>query len=406
MGGLLGRRRLVLGAGLAAAGGGLRGARAELPLSPALPAGTRQEAVLAALPGKQDLIKLSWRPPNYESPLDVFATPITPNDRFFVRYHLAGVPERETLSDWSLSVGGPAAQRDLRFTLAGLKQLPAAEVLAVCQCSGNRRGLFDPHVPGVQWGVGAMGAAHWRGARLADVLARAGVRAGAVEVAFRGADQPVLEATQPFRKSLPIALATDPRVLLAWSMNGEDIPIWNGYPVRLIVPGWTGTYWMKHLTQIELRDTPLDNLWMRKAYRVPRGMFPADTAFPSQDDDKTSPVTEIVVNSLITAPLDGAPVAAAGFDLRGLAWDGGHGIAAVDVSIDGGANWAAATLGEDMGPYAFRPFSARVAPRRTGRLVVQVRATGRNGAVQPPTLRRNPAGYHDNIIQSVTVDVA
>jgi sulfite dehydrogenase len=405
MRGMPGRRGVLLGAGMAAVDGVLRQARADLPLAPGLPAGTRAEAMMEALPGKRPLIKLTWRPPNYETPLDAFVDPITPNDRFFVRYHLAGVPTREDLAGWSLTVGGPAAERTLRFTLDELKALPQVEMTAICQCSGNRRGLFAPHVPGVQWGSGAMGAAVWRGVRLADVLARAGVRASAVEVAFHGADRPVLEATQTFRKSIPMALATDPRVLLAFAMNGEAVPIWNGYPVRLVVPGWTGTYWIKHVTEIELRDQPLDSIWMSKTYRVPRGMFPASIPFPSQDDEKTSPITEIVVNSLITAPLEGARVEAGGFELRGLAWDGGHGIRSVDVSTDGGAHWVPATLGKAAGPFAFCPFSARIVPPGPGRLAVLTRATSRNGTLQPAELRRNPAGYHDNRIQSVTVSV-
>jgi DMSO/TMAO reductase YedYZ molybdopterin-dependent catalytic subunit len=383
-----------------------RPAAAALALDPALPAGTRDEAVMEALPGKQPLIKLSWRPPNYETPLPVFTDPVTPNDRFFVRYHLAGVPAEAELANWSLAVGGEAAERTVAFSLDDLKALPTVELMAVCQCSGNRRGLFSPHVAGVQWGVGAMGNAAWGGVRLRDVLAKAGVKAGAVEVAFRGADGPVLDATPPFRKSLPIDRAMDESVLLAWAMNGENIPIWNGYPLRLIVPGWTGTYWMKHLVRIELLARPLDSYWMQKAYRVPRGLFPVDRPFTSQDNDKTSPITEIVVNSLITAPSDGARVAAAGFEVRGIAWDSGHGIRGVDVSTDGGANWATATLGQDLGRFAFRPWALRVPARPAGPMTVLARATSENGATQPAKLVQNPAGYQHNVIASVTLAAA
>lgn len=395
------RRTLLLGATAAALARPALGAA----LNPALPAGTRDEAVLDALPGKQPLLKLSWRPPNYETPLDAFADPITPNDRFFVRYHLAVVPTEAELSDWSLSVGGETGRGELRLSLADLKALPAHEVTAICQCSGNRRGLFTPHVPGVQWGVGAMGNAVWRGARLRDVLERAGIGAGVIEVALRGADGPVLEATPPFRKSIPLDRALDENTLLAWQMNGADLPIWNGYPVRVIVPGWTGTYWMKHVTRIDLLTKPLDSFWMQKGYRVPRGLFPVTRPFTSQENDKTSPVTDIVVNSLITAPNDGATVAA-GSQLRGLAWDGGSGIAKVEVSLDAGQSWQAATLGADLGRFAFRPWSFALPDGLSGTVTVLARATANSGMTQPAKLVANPAGYHHNVIASVTVKAA
>jgi DMSO/TMAO reductase YedYZ molybdopterin-dependent catalytic subunit len=398
----LNRRAMLLGAGAA-----LIGQRAAaLPLDSALPAGTREEVVMEALPGKQPLIKLSWRPPNYETPLAAFADPVTPNDRFFVRYHLAVVPDEAALADWSLTIGGAAAEREIRLSLAELQALPQAEIMAVCQCSGNRRGLFSPHVPGVQWGVGAMGNARWGGVRLRDVLAKAGVRAGAVEVAFRGADGPVLDVTPPFRKSLPIDRALDETVLLAWQMNGQNIPIWNGYPLRLIVPGWTGTYWMKHVTRIDVLEKPLDSFWMQKAYRVPRGLFPVAHPFASQETDKTSPITEIVVNSLITSPEAGASVPFTGFPVRGIAWDSGQGIRGVDVSVDGGTTWNPATLGSDLGRFAFRPWNFAVPALSAGPVTVLARATSASGAAQPAKLVPNPAGYQHNVIASVTAVAA
>ena len=397
------RRGVLLGAGASAL---LARAASATELDPRLPAGTREEAVMEALPGKQDLIKLTWRPPNYETPLAAFADPITPNDRFFVRYHLAVIPDEAELATWSLSIGGAAAAGEKTLTLADLKNLPHHEITAVCQCSGNRRGLFEPHVPGVQWGVGAMGNAVWRGARLRDVLALAGVKPDAVEIAFRGADGPVLDVTPPFRKSLPLARAMDENVLLAWEMNGEKIPIWNGYPLRLIVPGWTGTYWMKHLARIEVLDKPFDGFWMQKAYRVPRDVFPSAVPFTTQDNDKTSPITEIVVNSLITAPVAGAHLPPGGFEVRGIAWDGGSGIARVEVSLDSGATWAPATLGRDLGRFAFRPWSFTVAKPASGAVTVLARATNNAGRTQPDKLVRNPAGYHHNIYATVTVTAA
>src|ERR1700686_2582094 len=161
----------------------LRQAFAAVPgLRPDLPAGLGDVAVLDALPGKQKLIKLTWRPPNYETPKSYLDAPTTPNDAFFVRYHLAGLPEPAALEKWRLKLGGPAAENPRELNLDQLKgEFEAVEVTAVCQCAGNRRGLAAPHVPGGQWGDGAIGNARWKGARLKDVLARLGVKKEAVE---------------------------------------------------------------------------------------------------------------------------------------------------------------------------------------------------------------------------------
>src|SRR5215813_8699261 len=175
---------------------------AALNLPSQLPDGVRREAVLDALPGKKPLIKLSYRPPNYETPVELLRTAITPNEAFFVRYHLADIPEVKA-ETWRLSVGGEGADGEISLSLDELKQLPAVEVAAVCQCSGNRRGLFEPHVPGVEWGYGAMGCARWKGARLKDVLDRVGLKKEALEIVYSGTDKGVVDKTPDFVKSLP-----------------------------------------------------------------------------------------------------------------------------------------------------------------------------------------------------------
>lgn len=397
------RRGMLLGSGASLLGAGM--ARAAVPgMNPALPAGTLELAELRDLPGKKNLIRLADRPPNYEAPLDAFGTAITPNERFFVRYHLAVIPEMADLQDWKLSVGGESAEKPFTLTLAELKKLPRHEVTAVCQCSGNRRGLSDPHVAGVEWGVGAMGCARFTGARLKDVLARAGVKKDALEVVVQGADGPPMEQTPAFIKSLPLAKALDDTVLLAYEMNGKPLPHFNGFPVRLVVPGWTATYWMKHITSIKVVNKPFDNFWMAAAYRVPRGMFPVTLPFHSQDYAPNTPITEIVVNSLVTNLIDGATVKP-NFEVKGLAWDRGTGIRTVETSTDLGASWQPARLGRDHGGFAFREFTAALkAPK--GKVTVMVRATNRAGQVQVDKLKWNPAGYHNNVIQSLNLTVA
>src|SRR5580765_5497121 len=261
------RRRFAAGAGALAllpfsrAFGAPVGGTAELGLAE-IPDGALAEQGLFALPGKLPLIKKTFRPPNFETPIQYFRTAITPNRAFFVRYHLAAIPE-VAAKDWTLSVGGESAQQELKLTLDDLKKnFKAAQVTAVCQCSGNRRGLFEPHVAGVEWGVGAMGNAVWSGVRLKDVLAKAGVKAGALEVVVDGADHAPLDKTPDFVKSLPLEVAMDENTLIAFEMNGQPLPHWNGFPARLVVPGWTGTYWVKQLAHVRVSSTPEKNLWM------------------------------------------------------------------------------------------------------------------------------------------------
>ncbi len=371
-----------------------------------LPDGTLAEQVLYRLPGKLPLIKKTYRPPNFETPVEYFRTEITPNDAFFVRYHLAGIPQPIKASAWSLSVGGESAGRELKFGLAELKkQFKPVEVTAVCQCSGNRRGLFEPHVAGVEWGVGAMGNARWRGVRLKDVLERAGVKADALEAVFDGADHPPLQKTPDFVKSLPIELALDENTMIAFEMNARPLPHWNGFPARLVVPGWTGTYWIKHLESIRLISKPESNFWMSAAYRVPRGMFRMPS-FKSQVAGANEPITTMVVNSLITTPSNKAQIPRGRpLEVKGMAWDSGSGIARVDVSLDGGSRWSEASLGRDGGRFSFRPFSMTVPTREPGSMVVMARATSRAGETQVDQLVFNPAGYHHNVIQRLYVEI-
>jgi sulfite dehydrogenase (cytochrome) subunit A len=405
------RRQLLQGAGALgalAAGRALAapvGGTASLGLAE-LPDGTLAEQALYALPGKVPLIKKTFRPPNFETPVEYFRNPVTPNKAFFVRYHLSGIPQPIKAADWSLSVGGDSAEHELKFTLAQLKkEFKPAEIMAVCQCSGNRRGLFEPHVAGVEWGVGAMGNALWRGVRLKDVLAKAGVKTNALEVVMNGADGPAMEKTPDFVKSLPMDMAMSDDVLIAFEMNGQPLPHWNGFPARLIVPGWTGTYWVKHLSELRVVSTPEKNFWMSAAYRLPRGKFATPT-FTSQLYAPNEPITTMVVNSLITSLKSGQQIARGKpIEVRGVSWDRGNGIAKVEVSTDTGASWQAAKLGKDLGRHAFREFSLTAPARDTGSTVVMARATSKSGETQVNELVWNPAGYHHNVIQRIYLEV-
>jgi hypothetical protein len=237
------------------------------------------------------------------------------------------------------------------------------------------------------------------------VLARAQLRSEVVEIVVDGADTAPLADTPDFIKSLPLAKAVDDNTIIALRMNGQPLPHYNGFPARLVVPGWTATYWMKHLVSIQAVTRPYDGFWMRGAYRIPNNMFPVVQRFLSQETAANTPITEMVVNSVITSPSEGQrfrvgdPV-----NVSGIAWDGGYGIARVEVSFDGGMFWSNATLGPDRGRFAFRSFSnASTAYATPGARRIMAKATNRIGQTQVDTLIFNPAGYHNNVVRATTV---
>jgi DMSO/TMAO reductase YedYZ molybdopterin-dependent catalytic subunit len=398
--------------GMVLAGGGLTAPRLSLAggkvsLGPAsLPSGTLESAVLDALPGKIPLIKKTYRPPNYETPVEYFNEEFTLNNAFFVRWHLANIPEVNA-EEWRLKIGGDTVEKPYELTLESLKKdFEPLEVAAVCLCSGNRRGLSDPHVPGVQWGYGAMGNARWRGARLKEILNKAGLKKEAVEIAFDGADSGVMK-TPDFIKSIPVWKALDDSTLVAYEMNGEPLPHWNGYPARVVVPGWTATYWVKQVTSISAPAQPFKGFWMDPAYRIPVGKFPIVDRFITQETATTTPITEMVVNSLITNLQDGQRLPQGKSVLvKGIAWDGGYGIRIVEVSTDGGKVWREADLQPEVGRYAWRQWTFRFLPEKKGLYNIMAKASNRQGTTQTFELIFNPAGYHNNVVQKIAIHVA
>ncbi len=368
--------------------------------------GLAAAADTATLSGKQGLINLTDRPPNYETPVNYFDAPFTPNKHFFVRYHHAVIPEINA-SEWRLRIGGDAVNSPLEFTLEQLRNdFEQVEIAALCLCSGNRRGLFEPPVAGLQWGSGAMGNALWRGVRLKDVLAKAGIDKSALEVSLAGADSGVLPTTPNFVKSLPLAKALDENTLIAFEMNGEALPHWNGFPARLVVPGWTATFWLKHLTALNVIAKTFDGFWMKTAYRIPKDRFPSGQ-FSSQETETAMPITEIVVNSLITNLENGQSLPKAKtIDIKGVAWDGGNGIARVDISTDGGVNWQQAMLKQDYGRFSWRQWHFTFAPKQPGSYLIMARTTSASGATQPLEAISNPSGYHHNAVQKMTIHLA
>lgn len=359
---------------------------------------------LATYPQKAPLILLTDRPVQLETPRQYFLSTFTPNDAFFVRWHLQTIPNAVDLREWRLHVEGNV-ERPLALSFPELvSRFKSVSVGAVNQCSGNSRSRLQPRVAGGQWGNGAMGNAAWTGVKLRDILDAAGVKSGSVQVQFEGLDRglgPKGFGSNRFMKSLDLTNPVIDECLVAFAMNGEPLPMLNGFPARLIVPGYFATYWLKSLSSIRVLDAPDDNFWMKAAYRIPD--TPRGTTTP--EDMKsgkvaTVPIARMPVRSFLITP-DGAMKIPAGFPLRlrGIAFSGYGGIRRVEVSSDNGANWSEAHLGLDAGEYSFRTWSLDWTPKSAGHYSVAVRATDAKGNVQLDEGIWNPGGYLWNKIE-------
>jgi sulfite dehydrogenase len=359
---------------------------------------------LVKYPQKRLMIGMTSRPPQLETPFSVFNDGvITPNDAFFVRYHLAGIPLEIDPDTFTLEVKGKV-DKPLKLSLAELKRMPSVEIVAVNECSGNSRGFFEPRVAGGQLGNGAMGNARWRGVALKAVLDRAGVQKDARQVTFNGLDGPVVDKTPDFVKALDIDQARNGEVMLAYSMNGQDLPFLNGFPLRLVVPGYYGTYWVKHLSEITVIDSVFDGFWMKSAYRIPDN--DCNCTEPGTPPKTTIPIGRLTVRSFITSVGNDAKLAAGQpITLKGIAFDGGTGIKEVAVSTDDGKSWTPAKLGQDLGKFSFREWQLPVT-LAAGPHELKVRATNNGGQTQPMKPLWNPAGYLRNVVETTHVTAA
>jgi sulfite dehydrogenase len=357
---------------------------------------------MATFPQKRSLILLTSRPPQLETPFAIFNDGIlTPNDAFFVRYHWSGIPTSIDPQTYRLRIGGNVST-PLELSLDDIKQMAdPTQLIAVTQCSGNSRGFSMPRVAGGQSGNGAMGNARWTGVPLKLVLEKAGVKAGSSQVSFNGLDHPPTGNGPDFIKALDIEHALDGEVMLAWQMNDADLPMLNGYPLRLIVPGYYGTYWVKHLSDIEVLDKPFTGFWMSTAYRIPDNSCACSTPGVAT---KMTPIKRYNVRSFITSLSDGTTIKSGqATKLRGIAFDGGYGITGVVVSADGGHTWKAATLGQDFGKYSFREWNATFTAPAPGNYELMVRAVNRIGQSQPSEALWNPSGYMRNVVETTRV---
>ena len=399
-------RRLLLGAAGMGGLGLLPAAYADETIDLGVPGGPSTRPITTAFPQKGPMILQRTSPPWLETPFNVFDKGvITPNDQHYVSWHWATFPSAIDVDKFNLTVRGHVNQT-LKLSINDiLHGFPRVDVVAVSQCAGNSRIFMQPRVAGSQWSNGAMSNALWTGIRLQDVLDRAGVKAGALQVRFGGLDESIIPDAPKFMKSLTVDRARDGEVIIAFAMNGEQLDLLNGFPLKLIVPGWCAVYWIKMLNDIEVLDQPDMNYWTAKGYRVPD--TPHYTIKPEQTDFKLVPVTKNVPRSFITNVRSGDTVpVAVPTPARGIAFGGDCGVAGVDMSIDGGKSWQPAELGKDQGKYGFRQWQTQLALSSPGPHTLMVRCTNTNGDTQPDFPVWNPAGYMRNTVEATNVVAA
>ena len=343
------------------------------------------------------------RPLDAETPVQEFVSYLTPNSSFFVRSHF-GPPPTEAVSEalWKLRVSG-LVEGSHEFILKDLREMEAVTVTAVVQCSGNGRAFHRPKVPGVQWERGAVGNAQWTGVRLRDVLAKAGVHAGARHVQLQGADRPVVASVPMFVRSIPLEKAIHPDTILAYDMNGRPLPLLHGGPLRVITPGWMADSCIKWLTDITVQADEAKGYYMQTAYRIPTKPSEPGAA---ADGQTMIPVETMGVKSLIAVPAEGDRVKVGPTTIQGVAWGGEAKIAKVEVSMDEGKTWEPARLvGEDQ-RYAWRQWQFIWMEKTAGTFTILCRATDARGEVQPATSPWNPSGFLWNGWDRITITVA
>jgi DMSO/TMAO reductase YedYZ molybdopterin-dependent catalytic subunit len=363
------------------------------------PADLFAQAASAAQPfGKSNLIIRSTRPPDFETPVALLDSFITPIEHFYVRSHMP-IPTVDAAS-FALKIGGEV-NAAMSVSLDELKKMPAVTVTTTLECAGNGRGFFEPAVAGIQWQKGAVGTARFTGVRMSEILKKAGVKTGALNVEMHAADRP--PGTMPaFVRQVPMAKAMHADTILAWDMNGQPIPQVHGAPLRAIIPGWEGAYSVKWVNQLNVLAKDSDSFWFVSGYRYPNRRVAPGAAVDAKDME---PLKGLAVKSLITTPANGASVAAGKIPVAGFAWAGENEITKVDVSTDNGVTWQAARLTGERAPFAWRRFEYEFAATKPQSYLILSRATDAKGNVQPAVSQWNPSGYLWNQYDSVRVEI-
>ena len=346
---------------------------------------------------------LTDRPPQLETPLKIFRQDITPNEYFFVRWHLSQILTKIDIDTFRLYIDG-AVDKPIALSMNDLKtKFTPDSIIALAICAGNSRSTFSPKVPGSQWSNGAMGNAKWKGVRLKDILKMAGVKNGAVDVTFQGLDNAPLPATPKFVKSLNINHALDSEILVAYEMNGKPLPMLNGYPLKLIVPGWYATYWVGSLSMINVLTDTFHGFWMAKAYQITTDLSLNES--PDSLAKVTVPITKIKLHSIIVEPgADDAVTANKQCLMEGLAFDDGTGIKRVELSFDDGKTWVETKLNPELGKYSWRRWKYDWTPHAKGLYHLSVKATDNSGNTQVDK-QWNRSGYARGFIEHLDVNV-
>lgn len=386
---------------------------AEIVFGPNMPAGMIPAALANSdqpfkIPGKHpELVVLNDRPINAETPAHLLDDAITPADRLFVRNN--GIPPaKPDASAWTLSIEGESVVTPKTFTLAELKEKFEHHTLQLTiECGGNGRSEFNPPAKGNQWSTGAVGCPQWTGVRVADVLKDCGIKDDAVYIGYYSGDahlsgNPDKDAIS---RGVPIQKALEAESLIAWAMNGEDLPLMNGYPLRLVFGGWPASTSGKWLQRIAIRNQVHDGTKMTgKAYRVPCNPVAPGAKVANED---MCIIESMPVKSLVTFPKSGVlqelkkPLA-----VRGHAWAGDLSVERVQVSIDFGQTWQDCTLQAPANRLAWQHWQSEVTFPKKGYYEIWARASDSNGRAQPMVLPGwNPKGYLNNACHRVAVKV-
>ena len=374
-----------------------------------IPAALAQTDTPFEIPGKEGLIVLNDRPVNAETPAHLLDDRVTPARHLFVRNNgIPPVTDGIDLDAWELSFGGESVEQEITLTIGELEERFKHYTYQLqLECGGNGRSEFVPPASGNQWSTGAVGCPEWTGVRLKDVLAHVGIKDDAVYVAYYGADIHASgdPSKAPISRGVPVEKALENESLIAWAMNGDDIPPMNGYPLRLVIAGWPGSVAGKWLKKLVVRNQVHDGPKMTgTAYRVPCKSVAPGTTVP---DDEMCIIESMPVKSLITYPKSGIeqPTGQA-LALRGHAWAGDQDVTDVHVSIDFGATWVKASLEAAANRFAWQHWNAAVEFPEIGYYEVWARATDSAGRSQPMVLPGwNPKGYLNNACHRIAVQV-
>ncbi len=387
---------------------------AAIPFARFMPAGLIPAALAQAdtpfsIEGKDGLVVLNDRPVNAETPAHLLDDDITPANRLFVRNN--GIPPQKTdidLAGWRLEIAGEACETPRSFSLEQLKSDFKQHTYQLqIECGGNGRYEFNPPGKGNQWTTGAVGCPEWTGVRLRDVLEACGIKDNAVYIGYYGADKHL--SMDPDKSSIsrgvPMAKALQDETLIAWQLNAEDIPLMNGYPLRLVCAGWPASTSGKWLRKIVIRDRVHDGEKMTgMAYRLP--CEPVAPGTKVADEDMCI-IEAMPIKSLITFPKSGVEHASAKpFAVRGHAWVGEGSVKKMFVSIDFGVTWQKVKLKKPVNKLAWQHWQSEIEFPQPGYYEVWARAEDNQGRSQPMlTPGWNPKGYLNNACHRIAVKV-